>query len=70
VKIATAITLFKLVVAIVGYFQQQRWYQEGRAAAYADMDEEQRKRVAMAEAARADADAFATGELHDPRQRD
>jgi hypothetical protein len=70
VKIATAITLFKLVVAIVGYFQQQRWYQEGRAAAYADMDEEQRKRVEMAEAARADADAFASGELHDPRQRD
>lgn len=42
----------------MAFFQEQGWYQKGRAAAYAEMDEEQRKRVALAEAARADADAL------------
>jgi len=69
-KVSLAIALFKLVTAIVRLFEQQHWYQEGRAAAYAEMDEEQRKRLELAEAARRDADAFADGSVRDERQRD
>jgi hypothetical protein len=65
-----ALALFKLVTGLVRIFEEQRWYQDGRAAAYAEMDQEQRKRIDMAEAARHDADAFAGDGVRDPRQRD
>lgn len=53
-----AIALFKVITGLLRYFEEQRWYQDGKAAAYAEMDAEQRKRVEAADAARADADAL------------
>ena len=65
-----ALALFQIAVQFMAGIQRAGWYQQGRAEAYAAMDEEQRRRIALAEAARADADAFADGGLRDPRQRD
>lgn len=64
-----AASVVKLIDAVYTYFQRQIWYQQGRAEADAEANAEQIKRIADANAARADDDAFATGELHDPRER-
>jgi hypothetical protein len=68
VKLELAIALFKLVTAIVRFIEQQRWYQQGRDAANAEANEEQRRRIEAANAARADADDL--DGLHDPRRRE
>jgi hypothetical protein len=70
VNVSLALTLFKIAVTIIAAIQNSAVYQQGRKAAYADMDDEQKARLALAEAARADADIFADGSVHDPRQRD
>lgn len=62
--------LVDLLVRLASALQQMKWYREGKADAYAEMDEEQRRRLEAAEAARVDADTYASGELHDPRRRD
>lgn len=65
-----ALALFKLISKLVEVFEQQQWYQQGKAAADAEANAEQQKRIALANAARADADQFAGGLRHDPDQRD
>jgi hypothetical protein len=67
VKIDLAIALFKLITALVRFFEQQHWYQEGRDAANAEANAEQQRRIDLANAARADADDLG---VPDPRQRD
>ena len=67
--IQLALALFKLINALVTIFEQQQWYQQGKAAADAEANAEQQKRIDAANAARADADKFAGG-VHDPDQRD
>lgn len=69
-KLSLAVALFKLVTALIRLLEQQRWYQEGKAAADAEANAEQLRRIDLANAARADADEFADGVRHDPRQRD
>jgi hypothetical protein len=71
VKLSLAIALFKLVVAIVGLLEKQRWYQEGKAAANAEASAEQQRRIEAANAARADADALSADDrVRDPYRRD
>ena len=65
-----ALLLFKLINTLVTMFEQQQWYQQGKAAANAEANAEVQKRIELANAARADADQFASGGVHDPAQRD
>lgn len=65
-----ALSLFQIAVQLMAAIQRTGWYNQGKAEAYAHMDDEQKKRIALAEAARADADAFATGDVRDPDRRD
>ena len=68
--IQLALALFKLINALVTIFEQQQWYQQGKAAANAEANAEVQKHIDLANAARADADQFANGVQHDPNQRD
>lgn len=65
-----AIALVKLIVSVVTWFEQQTWYQEGKAAADAEANAEQAKRIADAATARAAPDPYADGSVHDPDRRD
>ena len=64
-----ALALFNFVNALFSFFERQHWYQQGKAAADAEANAEQKRRIDEANAARADADDFADGRLHDPNDR-
>jgi hypothetical protein len=69
VSLNLAIQLVKLILALLSFFERQVWFQQGKAAADAEANEEQKRRVDAANAARADADEFASGGVHDPNDR-
>jgi hypothetical protein len=70
VNLSLAVTLVKLILALMSFFERQVWFQQGKAAADAEANAEEKRRIDMANAARADADEFASGGVLDPRQRD
>lgn len=69
-SLSLALSLFKLIAATITWFEQQTWYQQGKAAADAEANAEQAKRIVEANAARADTDAYAGGVRNDPDRRD
>ena len=68
-SINLAITLAKLILALMSFFERQVWFQQGKAAADAEANAEQKLRIEAANAARADADEFASGGVRDPNDR-